>query len=137
MPLAAFLLVILHGVRPLPTRGDCVANARTTHAARPPRLSRLAPGSISSTALAAGGAVWVDVKGRGFDPTHNAVSFGPVTLRAVTSSDRCTHLRFVVPTQFPASGEVPPQQIGVGTYRVRVTTPRGTSNALSFVITGR
>ena len=114
---------------------DTCANA--AHNAQPPHLSRLARDSISFTAIAAGGVIEVEVEGCKFDATRNSVSFGPVTLRNVASSAGGTRLRFVLPTQVPSSGEVPPQQIGAGTYRVLVTTPCGTSNSLPFTITLR
>jgi len=119
----------------LPSGSDTCANA--AHNAQPPHLSRLARDSISFTAIAAGGVIEVEVDGCKFDAMRNSVSFGPVTLRNVASSAGGTRLRFVLPTQVPSSGEVPPQQIGAGTYRVLVTTPCGTSNSLPFTITLR
>ncbi len=135
MPGTALLVLSLLGVRQPHAAADVRSESAATQKQRPPQLSRLTPRFTTLAALAAGGTIWVDVHGRRFDAAHNSVSFGPVTLTDVVSRDRGTHLRFAVPTEFRSSGEVPPQRVGAGSYQIRVTTPLGTSNALTFTIT--
>ena len=43
-------------------------------------------------------------------------------------------LHFVLPSAFPATGEVPPRMIGAGQYELRVRTSAGTSNPLQLTL---
>jgi len=95
-----------------------------------PQLTALTP---TTADVSRGELVEVVIAGRGFT-AMNTVHFGPVVLVQVPRrSDR--ELRFMVPlddTQQPGRGEAPPLPLPAGTYRVTVTTARGTSNALPF-----
>lgn len=135
MPGTALLVLSFLGVRQPHAAADVRPESTATQEQRPPHLSRLMPRSTTLAALAAGGTIWVDVQGRRFYAAHNSVSFGPVRLKDVASREGGTHLRFAVPTEFRSSGEVPPRRVGAGSYQIRVTTPLGTSNALTFTIT--
>ena len=82
-----------------------------------------------------GQVVDVIVDGSGFD-SLNTVRFGELVLRQVPRLSATT-LRFSVPlddVQRPGRGEAPPAPLSSGRYMVRVTTSRGTSNALAFTL---
>ncbi|MBM4192768.1 MAG: hypothetical protein FJ202_00110 [Gemmatimonadetes bacterium] len=105
-------------------------------ACRPQGLSlgRLSPavGTVSR-----GEVVEVVITGRGFD-SLNTVHFGPIELRNVPRRT-ATEIRFVVPiddSMRPLRGEAPPQPLTTGPYDVSITTSRGRSNALRFMLTG-
>ncbi len=77
----------------------------------------------------------VIVDGVGFD-SLNTVNFGELVLRQVPRVSATT-LRFSVPlddVQRPGRGEAPPARLSGGSYAVRITTARGTSNALAFTL---
>ena len=75
------------------------------------------------------------IRGSGFTPTGNVVNFGPVRLRALSSSDGGTTITFGVPKQMSSGGEVPPMVLLPGEYPVTVTNADGTSNAVTFTLT--
>ena len=76
------------------------------------------------------------VRGNGFTPIGNVVNFGPVRLRELPSSNGGTAIVFGVPKQMSSGGEVPPMVLPPGEYLVTVTNADGTSNAVTFVLTG-
>lgn len=74
------------------------------------------------------------IRGTGFTATGNTVQFGRVEIHNLPSADGGTLIRFTVPTEIPATGEVPPKMIGPGEYTVVVRNARGTSNVLRFTV---
>ena len=72
------------------------------------------------------------IRGSGFLPTGNTVMFGQVELTNLPAADGGTMIRFTVPEEIPATGEVPPMRIGPGEYAVAVKNARGVSNAVKF-----
>lgn len=135
VPQAVLLVLIMSLVAPWRVATGAPAHTTFVQQSRPPQLLRLTPRRTTLPALAAGGVIWVVISARRLDPSHNTVTFGAITLREVASSDRGTRLRFALPTEMRSTSEVPPQRVGAGSYQVRVTTPLGTSNALTFTIT--
>ena len=95
-----------------------------------PRLFRAEPASAD---LGPGEVVEVTLYGTGFTPSANVVTFSGILLGAI-ASDSGRMLRFIVPTQYPARGEVPPRSISTGTHMVTVTTQNGVSDTLSFLV---
>ena len=95
-----------------------------------PRLLRAQPASAD---LEAGAVVEVTLYGTGFTPDANVVTFSGIALGA-SVSDSGRLLRFIVPTQYPARGEVPPRSIPAGTHAVTVTNQNGVSDTLSFLV---
>ncbi|MDQ6703966.1 MAG: hypothetical protein M3Z96_13240 [Pseudomonadota bacterium] len=71
--------------------------------------------------------------GTGFMPAGNVVEFGPVRIADLPSNG--SEITFGIPKILPSRGEVPPMVLQPGDYDVRVTTPAGTSNALTFTLT--
>lgn len=72
--------------------------------------------------------------GAGFMPTGNVVEFGPARITNLPSPSG-TEITFGIPKTLPSHSEVPPMVLPPGGYGVRVTTPAGTSNALTFTLT--
>jgi hypothetical protein len=110
-----------------------VSLAACHHRGGSPSLSALSPASAD---VSRGQVVEVVVQGSGFD-SLNVVHFGVIELRQVPRRS-ATELRFTVPlddVQQPARGEAPPHPLASGTYAVRISTARGTSNALMFTLT--
>jgi hypothetical protein len=99
--------------------------------AQAPRLTEIVPASGP-----AGPAyiLQVTIRGVGFAPAGNVVEFGPLKIPDLRSADG-TRITFDVPKEAPSRGEVPPMVLTPGEYRVTVTTPEGTSNALNFTLT--
>ena len=62
------------------------------------------------------------------------VRFDPVNIPDLPSTDG-TEIIVNIPKQMPSRGEVPPLVLAPGNYSVTVTTPAGTSNALTFRLT--
>lgn len=111
-----------------------VAPACHTRHAAAPLITALTPSSADVTR---GDPVDVVVAGRGFD-SLNTVHFGWVRLQQVPRTSP-TSLKFQVPRddeQVPDRGGAPVQPLPSGTYDVRVSTTRGSSNALAFTLTG-
>ena len=75
------------------------------------------------------------IRGQGFTPTGNVVNFGPVRLRELPSIDG-TAITIGVPKQISSGGEVPPLVLLPGEYPVTVTNADGTSNPVTFTLTG-
>jgi hypothetical protein len=76
--------------------------------------------------------IQVTIRGSGFTSTGNVVTFGPVRLRELPSSDDGTAITVGVPKQMSSGGEVPPMVLPPGEYHVTVTNADGTSNAVTF-----
>lgn len=96
-----------------------------------PSLAKLLPDSGP-----AGNAypLQVTIQGTGFAATDNEVQFGPMRLTGIPSPDGHT-IVFQVPKEMPSRSEVPPLVFPADDYEVVVTTPAGTSNALTFKLT--
>jgi hypothetical protein len=74
----------------------------------------------------------VTIEGRDFADSANIVAFGPVTIRDVPSRASRTRIVMYLPKEIPSSGEVPPAPLPPGSYEIRVTTPAGPSNTVTF-----
>jgi hypothetical protein len=105
-------------------------------------ISRPASGSphiiqiIPSSGLAgADYPIQATIRGSGFTPAGNVVTFGPVRLRELPSRDGGTAITFGVPKQMSSGGEVPPMVLPPGDYQVTVTNADGISNAVTFSLT--
>jgi len=93
-----------------------------------PALTRLVPDSgRAGTAY----PLQVTIHGTGFAEKDNEVQFGPMRLTGLPSPDGLT-IEFQVPKAMRGRSEVPPLVFPAGDYDVMVTTPAGTSNALTF-----
>ena len=79
--------------------------------------------------------VRVTIVGRGFAPDANTVSFGPVVLTRLPSTDGGTRIVFFAPKEAPSGGEVPPAPLLPGPYQVTVRTAEGTSRPATFRLT--
>jgi len=90
--------------------------------------------SVTPASALPGDPVTVVIRGKGFTATGNTVRFGRIEIADLPSADGGTMIRVGVPTEFPATGEVPPKQIGSGEYPLVVRNSRGTSNELRFVL---
>jgi len=95
-----------------------------------PRLLRADPASAD---LASGNAVDVTLYGTGFTRAGNVVTFNGIELGSAASDDG-RRVRFTIPTQYPAHGEVPPRSISAGTYAVTVTNQNGVSDTLTYLL---
>lgn len=108
----------------------------TTPACNPggacPFLAVVNTGAVGSTAT---------VHGSGFTATNNTINFGAGAIQNISSSDGAT-LTFTVPSAVGAAcnpGTACPMYaifITPGTYNVSVTNANGTSNTVSFTVTG-
>lgn len=105
--------------------------AQSAVPAKPPALVDIAPASAP-----AGEAypVTLTIRGSGFMPTGNVVDIGPVTIPDVPSAEP-GRITVRVPKSLPSKAEAPPLVLIAGEYPVTVTTPGGTSNALTFRLT--
>lgn len=113
--------------------GACVAPRGGAVASAPPEIIAMTPSSgPAGTAY----PLKVTIIGRGFEPTGNTVTFGPIELMDLPSSDS-QHLVFQAPKTVPSRGEVPPLVLPPGEYAVTVTTGAGTSRAMLFILTSR
>lgn len=77
----------------------------------------------------------VTLEGRHFADSANTVTFGPLTLRGLSSSDGGTRIVLHVPKEVPSTGEAPPAVLQPGSYRITVITVAGESNAAAFQLT--
>ncbi len=99
-------------------------------AGKRPHLERAIP---SSADLSTGDVVEVELRGTGFTATGNAVWFGSLSVGSVASVNG-TSLRFIVPSQHPARGEVPPMMMQAGDYAVSIRNRNGVSDTISFTL---
>lgn len=95
---------------------------------------------IDSIAPASGPAgpdypIHVVIYGRGFAASGNTVTFGPIRVAPLPSSNGGTRIEFSVPKEAPSPGEVPPMPLLPGAYEVTVSTPHGTSRPVRFHLT--
>jgi hypothetical protein len=74
------------------------------------------------------------VRGTGFDATENTVTFGPVTLTSVKSSDGGTRIALVIPDRMPSGGGAAPLLWMAGDYPLTVSNRRGTSAAFTVTV---
>jgi hypothetical protein len=94
-----------------------------------PAISVVRPDSgLAGTAY----PIEVTIEGHGFLDSANVVTFGPVTITGVSSREQRTRIVLYLPKETPSAGEVPPAPLLPGPYELRVTTPAGTSNAITF-----
>jgi hypothetical protein len=75
------------------------------------------------------------LEGRFFADSANTITFGPVLLNGIASSEGGTRIVFYAPKESPSRGEVPPAPLQPGTYALTVTTGAGVSNTVSFIMT--
>ena len=117
------------------TAADTRVANRSTAPAHPgvPHITSLTP---TSAQVDPDAVVEVVIHGSGFAASGNVVMFGPVTMDGMFSADGGRSIRFVVPTQLPSHGEVPPMRILPGEFAVRVRTPQGESNSMIFKVSG-
>ena len=80
-------------------------------------------------------AIEVIIEGTGFVEEGNIVTFGGIPSKALASTDGGTRITFWVPKEVPSTGEVPPMILDPGEYEVTVTTPSGTSEPVTFILT--
>ena len=95
-----------------------------------PHLERAIP---SSADLSTGDVVEVELRGTGFTATGNAVWFGALSVGSVASVNG-TSLRFIVPSQHPARGEVPPMMMQAGDHALSIRNRNGVSDTISFTL---
>ncbi len=93
--------------------------------------------SLSPTEGPAGTAypIEVTITGTGFASEGNTVTFGDISIPDLASTEGGTRIAFFAPKERPSTSEVPPFVLMPGNYRVTVTTPQGTSNAVDFTLT--
>ena len=118
--------------------GEVTASARSADSTKKP-ASTVAPTAttvrITGVAPAEPRAgAEVVIRGQGFTPTGNTLQVGSIEIRDLPSADGGTLIRFTLPTEMPARGEVPPKVLGAGEYTVVVRNARGTSNPLRFTV---
>jgi hypothetical protein len=92
--------------------------------------------SISPVTGPAGASYPIEltISGHNFADSTNTVTFGPVTLKAVRSTNAGTRIVVYAPKELPSTGEAPPMPLVPGSYTVRVATAAGTSNAVTFTL---
>ena len=112
------------------SRGSLEQDGALVPATSRPRLLRAEPASAD---LGAGAVIDVTLYGTGFTPSANVVTFSGIQMGTSVSDGGLT-LRFTIPTQYPARGEVPPRSISAGTHAVTVTNQNGVSDTLSFLL---
>jgi len=95
----------------------------------PPALERVVPASGPAGVAY---PLRVTLEGRHFADSANVVTFGPMALRGLPSSESGTRIVLFLPKESPAVGEAPPAVLQPGTYRLTVSTAAGESNALAF-----
>ncbi len=93
--------------------------------------------SLSPTEGPAGTAYPIEltITGTGFASEGNTVTFADISIPDLASTESGTQITFFAPKERPSTGEVPPFVLMPGDYRVTVTTPHGTSNAVNFTLT--
>jgi len=98
----------------------------------PPVINRVNPGSGPAGVAY---PVQITIEGRHFADSTNTVTFGPVTLTRIPSTENGKRIVFFAPKELPSTGEVPPSPLLPGPYEIRVATFGGESNAVTFVLT--
>lgn len=78
----------------------------------------------------------VALYGKGFATNGNAVVFDAATVEGLSSENGGTVLRFAIPTMIPAHENVQLHRTAPGKFSVKVRTPAGTSNAVTFTVRG-
>jgi hypothetical protein len=91
-----------------------------------PKSGKVDPESVVEVAL----------YGRGFAADGNTVLFDAATVNRSVAENGGTVLKFIVPTMIPAHGNVQFHRVEAGTFAVRVLTPSGTSNTVTFTVRG-
>jgi Rieske Fe-S protein len=93
--------------------------------------------SVTPTSGPAGAAYPVEltISGKNFADSTNVVTFGPVTITSVRSTNGGTRIVVQAPKAMPSTGEVPPMPLMTGEYTVRVATTAGVSNPVTFNLT--
>ena len=121
-------------------RKDTAAIARGRTSATDSEKKRLPVGTTSTVQITSVAPAQptvgseVVIRGKGFTPTGNLLQFGRIEIRDLPSADGGTLIRFAIPTEMPARGEVPPKVVGAGEYTVVVRNARGVSNAFRFTV---
>lgn len=108
------------------------APAGRARAAAVPRIDSLSP---KSGRVSGEGVLDVTIHGRGFEPRGNVVYFGAARIDSLLSESDGTIIRFIAPRRVPVTkdGGGP---IAPGSVAVRVETPGGRSNAVTFTVRG-
>jgi hypothetical protein len=118
------------------TLGCKSSSTRAAAASSPadvPVITRVSPDSgPAGTAY----PIEVTIEGHGFADSLNVVTFGPATVTDVPSSKNGTRIVLYLPKEAASSSEVPPSPLFPGTYELHVKTSAGTSNAVTFRLTG-
>jgi hypothetical protein len=94
-----------------------------------PRIDSISPRSAK---LDNEGVVDIVIYGGGFGVTNNVVLFDAATVTGVSSESAGTVIRFTAPGYIPAHGGAQGHRVTPGRYDIRVRTPIGTSNAVTF-----
>jgi hypothetical protein len=97
----------------------------------PPVIESARPDSV---VLPYGGVVEVTLLGTGFvpgKPGQNTVHFNGTALKVVPASSDGRQIVFAIPDMINSGGGAPPSALRAGSYRVRVETISGTSNAVT------
>jgi len=98
-----------------------------------PRIDSMVP---NNGHIDAEGVLDVLVYGRGFAARDNSVLFDAATVDGLASDNGGTVIHFMAPTMIPEHGNTQRRRVGAGTYAVKVRTPGGTSNAVTFTVRG-
>ena len=98
-----------------------------------PRIDSISP---PSGHIEPEGVLDLVIYGRGFASEGNRVLFDAATVDGLTSENGGTVIRFMAPTMIPEHGKVQARRISPGKYDVKVRTPTGSSNAVTFKVRG-
>jgi Quinohemoprotein amine dehydrogenase, alpha subunit domain III len=90
--------------------------------------------SPTTVTLRAGETNELVVSGTGFDAAENTVTFGPVTLTSVKSTNGGTRISLVVPDRMPSGGGAAPMLWMAGDYPLTVSNRRGTSAPMTVTV---
>ncbi len=93
-------------------------------------VTAVTPRSIT---IRAGEVTELIVRGTGFE-AENTVTFGPVTLTSVKSSDGGTRISLVVPDRMPSGGGAAPMLWMAGDYPLTVSNRHGTSAPFTVTV---
>lgn len=141
-----FVMAGLVGVACTPpsarTRGDEASAAANADPAVPilraitPDTIRLGPGEATTLTLTGSGFIpGPSSDGRGFARGSNTLHVGPAAFDLLEANTAGTTIRFALPlTYIDTSNPTRPSTFVPGDFPVSVTTPHGTSNALTLVM---
>lgn len=90
--------------------------------------------SPQTVTLRAGALTELVVRGTGFEASENTVTFGPVTLTSVKSTDGGTRISLTLPDRMPSGGGAAPMLWMAGDYPLTVSNRHGTSTPFSVTV---